>query len=284
MFEAPKEAPKSPEQEEGPQARVFFIRHSRATYKNAAETLASDNPEAPFDPESQVRDLPPEGIEMAEKEAQKFFSQFEAGKDIFFIVSSTQMRALETAKIYADTARAMGMEVVEHEKTGTEIAKKVGGGSVRSIDTLSMTEGKYLTVQNQVFGTIFNPPSQRPAVNWAEVDPETRDLVEKAHAIVLADDKGSWGANFYAHAEAVKKIIPALETPEELHKTQFQNIQRLARLARTKTPEGKRLSVIGFGHENYMGKALEEDTGKHGIGNVEAVEIGEDGILKRVEI
>jgi len=65
MFEKQQETSKTPEKQEGPEARIFFIRHSKATYKNYAEKLASSEPEIPLDIESQSLDLPPEGIELA---------------------------------------------------------------------------------------------------------------------------------------------------------------------------------------------------------------------------
>ncbi|NTU66410.1 MAG: histidine phosphatase family protein [Candidatus Moranbacteria bacterium] len=276
MFENPIGIAEKQEQKEGPEARVFFIRHSKATYRSYGEKLKSTEPETPMDIESQSADLSSEGIELARKEAQRFFSEFDPGNDIVFIVSSNQMRAIETARIYADTALEMGIEVVHHEKTGTEIAAKVGDDMVRSIDTLSPK------MENMVFGSVFNPKSQVPEINWEGTNSGTKELFEKARAIVLADDRGSWGANFYAHADAVKKIIPEVETPKHLHETQFKNMQRLAKFARSKATGEKRVNIIGFGHEDAMGEVLEEQTGDHNIGNVEAVEMTEDGRLERL--
>ena len=44
MFEKQQETSKTPEKQEGPEARIFFIRHSKATYKNYAEKLSSSQP------------------------------------------------------------------------------------------------------------------------------------------------------------------------------------------------------------------------------------------------
>jgi hypothetical protein len=277
----------TPEKSPEPKARVFFIRHSKASYQNYVDKLASDEPESMMDVEAQVPDLPEAGIELAKKNAAEFFSRFDPLKDRFYLVSSSQMRALETAKIYADTALEMGFEVVKHEKedpktgkqglkTGTGVAERVGEGYVRSINALS------LTMENQVFGNIFNPPANMPEINWDKISSENRARFDEAYKIVQADDKGSWGGNFYAHAEEVKKLIPEVETPRELNETQFRRIQKLATWGRERATDDKQLNVLGFGHENYMGAALEEHTGQHSIGNVEAIELREDGSLDRV--
>ncbi|MES2225793.1 MAG: hypothetical protein V4480_03220 [Patescibacteria group bacterium] len=257
-----------------PKTRVFVIRHSRATYRSYGEKLMSDSPESPMDINAQSPDLSEAGIDMAKEKAREFFSRFDPKLDAFFIVSSTQMRALETGRIYADIARELGFEVIEHEKTGSKVAAEVGESSLRSINALS------LNMENQVLGSIFNSPYD-PEVNWDAVRPETKALFDRARAIVKADDRGSWGANFAAHAEKVREFIPDMETPAQLHETQFKNMQRLAQWARSKAPEDKRVNVIGFGHENYMGHALEEHTGNHALGNVEAVELLEDETAAR---
>lgn len=279
----PPEVMRSPEGKEKPPARIFFIRHSRATYSSYAEKLASDTPESALDIESQVPDLSPEGIEIAKAVAARFFSDFDPKEDIFFLAASTQMRALETAKIYANIAREKGFEVIAHDRkgvddsrVGTQIEETVGEGSVRSLHALS------LKMENQVLGNVFNPEKHSPSIHWEAVDPRTKELYEQARSIIQADDRGSWGANFHAHAEKVKEIIPEMETPMQLHETQFKNMQRLAEWARTKAPADKRLNVVGFGHENYMGHALEVNTGDPALGNVEAVELVEDGSVKRV--
>ncbi|MCF7815543.1 MAG: hypothetical protein K9M10_02145 [Candidatus Pacebacteria bacterium] len=256
--------------------RVFFIRHSKATYASYAEAFASENPEADMNLEEQVPDLPPAGVELAQREAEKFFETFSADEDVVYAVSSTQMRALETAKIYVDIAKARGIEVVLHEKTGMELATKVGEGYVRTLDTLSLGS------KNQLILSAFNSPAYLPKVNWEKVGNETRRMFEKIKEIVSKDDKGSWGANFDAHAEEAKKIDPSIVTSEELYETQFKNMKRLAEFAREKASGDKRVNILAFGHENYMSVALEKDTGDHSIKNVEAVEMQEDGTLRRV--
>ena len=264
------------EKKEKPETKIFFIRHSRATYATYAEKLASDEPESPLDVEGQLPDLPEIGVEMAKKAAHEFLGQLSPDKDILYVVSSTQMRALETARIYIDTAKAMGIEVVEHEKTGTDLADEVGEGHIRTLENLS------LHMENQVYGAIFNAPSHMPPINWEQVSPETKEKFEKAREIVLTDERGSWGANFAAHADAIKNFIPEMETPKELYQTQYQRMLRLADFARDKAHGDKRVNVLAFGHENYMSYALEHDTHDESIKNVEAVELGEDGFLSRV--
>ena len=273
------------EQKEKPEVKVFFIRHSRATYATYAEKVGSENPESPIDVEKQLPDLPEIGIEMAHKAAREFLGRLNPVKDTLYVVSSSQMRALETAKIYIDEALERGFEVVRHEqeqkgeivsKTGTELAGEVGDGYIRTLEGLS------LHMENQIHGAIFNAPAHMPEINWEQVSPETKVQFEEARKIVLTDERGSWGANFAAHAEAIRNIIPELETPKGLYQTQYQDLMRLADFARKRVSGTKRVNIIAFGHENYMGYALEHDTHDERIGNVEAVELGEDGYLKRL--
>lgn len=258
-------------------ARIFFIRHSRATYASYTEKLKSESPESTLDLSTQLPDLPEAGIELAKESAQTFFSKFDNSDVILYFVSSTQARALETAKIYSEVALDNGFEIVSHQKEAPAYVSKFGGEHVRSLDSLS------LHMENQVLASIFNPATNSPDINWEQVEPEVKDKFEKAKEIVLADDRGSWGANFYVHADAVKAFIPEMETPNQLNETQYTNLQRLASFAREKATGDKQVVVIAFGHENYMGKALEEDTGREGISNTEPVEFTESGGLERFD-
>ncbi|MEO6536242.1 MAG: phosphoglycerate mutase family protein [Candidatus Paceibacterota bacterium] len=267
--------PQMSEGREKPEVRIFFIRHSKATYGNYADKLDSEFPESQMNIEEQLPDLPEAGIEMAQKAAAEFISKLDPEKDVLYVVSSNQMRALETAHIYIEVAQAAGIEVIEHEKTGTNVANKIGEGKVRSLENLS------LHMENQVHGAIFNTPAHTPPINFDGVSEKTKKDFEKARAIVLSDERGTWGANFHAHAVDVQKFIPDMETPESLHETQFKNLSKLAEFARAKATGEKRVNVLAFGHENYMGHALEQDTGKEGIANVEAVEIDVNNKLHR---
>jgi broad specificity phosphatase PhoE len=253
--------------------RVFFIRHSKATYASYSEKLASDSPESELDLDAQVPDLPKAGKELARNSAQEFFSKLDPEDSILYVVSSTQMRALETADIYTHVAREMGFELVTHDKAPS----LTGNEQVRTLENLS------LKFENQVLASVFQSSSRLPEINWNAVDAETKEKFDQARKIVLADDKGAWGENFHAHAEAVREIIPEMETPEGLYDTQYKNMLKLADFAREKAVSEKQVIVIAFGHENYMGHALEIDTGEAGIANTEAVEFMEEGKLRRVE-
>jgi phosphohistidine phosphatase SixA len=255
--------------------RIFFIRHSRASYSSYAEKLASDEPESPISLDSQLPDLPESGVELAEKSAESFLSNFDNTDTALFIVSSTQARALQTAKIYSEVAIDKGFEITAHEKDYDNHVSEFGGEYVRKLESLSLHS------ENQVFQSVFNPANNSPKINWEAVRSETKEKFDMAREIVMADDQGSWGANFYLHATKVKELIPEIETPEELHETQYRDLQQLAQFARKKATGDKKVIVLAFGHENYMGQALEHDTGEHGVGNTEVIEFGEDGGLSR---
>lgn len=265
MLERPQQ-----KQEKPPETKIYFIRHSRASYATYAERLASDTPELPIDTKEQLPDLPEAGVELAEKSAHEFLSKLDPKTDIIYIVSSNQMRALETAQIYAKVAGQLGIEVVEQESQTED------KNFVRPIETISLKN------ENPVLDAIFSPVKIPQNINWEAVSPETKAKYDQVRGIVLADDKGSWGANFYTHSEEVKKVIPEIETSQELYERQYKKIERLAQFAQNKANGEKRVNVLAFGHENYMSVALQENTGDHSIGNTETIEILEDGSLKRL--
>lgn len=256
-------------------SRFFNFRHSKAIYKEYEKKLASDNPQSKIDIEAQESDdITPEGHDFARKQAHAFLDLMDPHKDIFYIVSSNQTRAIQTADIYARVAMERGFNVVRHKKTGTELADKIGEGYVRAIDSLS------LNFQHPLEDAVFNPEAFLPKINWAAVDPSVKAKWEQAHQIVLANDNGSWGANFFEHAEEIKKIFPYMKSAQDLYEGQYKNMLRLVDFAKKKAGN-ERINVLSFGHENYMGAPLQEATGNHALGNCEGVEL-RDGKLVRI--
>ena len=256
--------------------RAFYFRHSQALYNSYAQKVASDNPRGPVDIENQpMDDLTPEGHKLAHVQAEKFFTHLDHDRDVLFIVSSDQTRTLQTADIYAKAALERGFTVIQHDNTGTDIAKKIGGGYVRSLETMSLNYGDALQ------DLIFNSESHMPKnINWAAAGDEYKAQWEMARQIILKDDRGSWGANFFAHADALKKILHGIHTPQELYDRQYKNLLRLADFGKKKVGN-QRINVLAFGHENMMGIPLAEDTGDHALPNCEGVEL-KNGKLERV--
>src|SRR3989344_774803 len=243
--------------------RIFNFRHSKAMYGPYDEKLGSEKPTGSINPEEQpLMDLTPEGIVHAEQEAKKFLNRLNPADDTLFVVSSDEVRALQTAHIYIKEALGLGFKVEKHERTGTDIARKIGEGYVRSLDSLSLHDSDMFE------DTVFNPHHLMPGIghiNWDVISLELKEKWEQARAMILADDKGSWGANFFAHAKAVSAIFPHVRTPEKLHERQYQNLLRLAEFAKKKASSVGRINVLSFGHESYMGYALEQDTGHHAL-------------------
>lgn len=268
-------APESIETRNGP--RLFYFRHAQALYGAIKDKLLSADPRGPIDIDTQPDDdLSPEGHVRAQAAAEAFFSRLIPGKDIVAIVASTQMRALQTARAFLDEARQRGFTVVEHEKTGSEIAEKVGGRHIRSLETLSHGYADALP------DAVFNPPSQLPEINWKAVPPEYRTRWDRARAKVLADDKGNWGANFFAHSEEIEPILPGVRSSKDLFAKRYKALVRQAQVA-LRSPEGERVNILAFGHENMVGIPLERDTGDHALPNCEGVEMI-DGKLQRIQI
>ena len=255
--------------------RIFNFRHSKARYDEYAKKLESDSPQGSIDIEFQaLDDLTLEGHELARKQAHAFFDLMNPHSDIFYIVSSNLTRALQTADIYARVAMERGFNVIRHKKTGSQIADKIGKGYVRSIDALSVNNG------DELKDSVFNPPSQLPPINWQAVDSEVKAKWDEARRIVLADDKGSWGANLFAHSAEVKQIFPSMKSSQDLYDGQYKRLLRLAEFAKKKAGN-ERVNILSFGHENYMGVPLEQDTGNHALPNCEGVEL-RDGKLVRL--
>lgn len=267
-------------------ARVFYFRHSMAKYGEYTKKVASDNPHGALDIEAQTEsdltdDPNRDGLKFAREQAHKFFDLMDPQKDIFYVVSSDQRRALDTAAAYAQVAHERGFIVAQHKKTGTAIADKVGGGYVRSLETLSLNDG------DAVSDSVFNPPEQLPQINWSAITPEFKERWDKAREVVLkynqeVKDKGgkpSWGDNAFHCAAEVKHLLPGVKTPDELLK-QFKKMLHLASFAQKKSSD-EHTNVLAFGHENAPGPALQEATGSHMLANCDSFEI-RDGKPVRV--
>src|SRR3989338_4177014 len=272
-----KEKPSSPRDDS-----AHLIRHSKAEYFTYRAIKGSEHPERGFDPEDQITpDLSQAGREFAEEKAREFFARFDPRTDVFFFASSNEARALETADIYRRIAHELGFEVIKHKRTGTDLAKKIGEGEIRTIESLSLNS------PNILLNTLFNPKDQVGTINWTNVDPETRRKWEQARVAIDAHDYGSFGANFFHHSKTVQAIFPEIKTAEDKFHTQFKNLLRLIEFAKRKVSssgEAKNIRVVAFGHEDYLGHALNEYFQDHEIRNCEVIDVplGEEGItLKR---
>jgi hypothetical protein len=252
---------------------AFFTRHSKSTYKTYEEILSSDDPTKQFDPENQsTPDLPESGIQLANQEAEKFFSNLDKDKDVLFFVSSNEARAIETANIYRQKGKEKGFEAIKPEHSRSGLSDEISGGEIRVIETLSIYPDDKT---NALIDSVFNPPAKRGNINWDVVDPDLKRRFDEASKIIEANDKGSFGSNMAAHGEEVKKILPEVHTAEELFKTRFQNIIRLIKFGLKKSGESgldKNIKILGFGHENYMMYALQKYFEEEGIGNCETIQ------------
>ncbi len=266
------EVPQVEQKEDEPRSStIYFIRHSKAKYSTYNEKVMSDDPEGPVDYDNQIEN--DADIDFAKEKAQEFFNNLNPEKDTIFVVSSDEMRALETAKVYIDEAEKRDFEIIYHEKTNSETAKKMGDRKIRKINAIS------LGIKNALLGAVFNPEKYLAEINWNAVSDETKEKWEKAREIINADDKGSWGANFFHHSKEIKKIFPELDDAEETYQKQFLKMVRLAQFAQKKMEESgseKNMKVLAFGHENYMAYALQKYFGEHEIGNCEAVSFEKD--------
>lgn len=257
---------------------VHFTRHSQAKYGSYNKIRASENPQGAVDPEDQLTpDLTEKGAELAEQKAEELLSQFDPQHDALFFASSDESRALETATIYRKIAHQKGFEILKPGKTGTQLADEIGEGEIRTIRNLS------LNLKNVLLPSLFNPDSQNKDTNWEALDPETRRKCDEVRAIIAADDHGSFGANFFYHSAEVAKIFPEIKTVQETYEGQFKNLLRLTEFGLRKVKESgieKNVKILAFGHENYMGYAMNKYFGEHDVKNCETIdiEVGTEGL------
>lgn len=235
----------------------FATRHSISEYKLNESIAASDNPEAAPDADKQWfnSDLTPAGEKLAREKAEEFFAKLDPETDALFFVSSDLVRAAETAKIYLDTARAKGFEIIPSREKAVEPrparnkAEEIGAGYIRKIDCLTLDH-----LENMLREFIFHPDDYLKKIpDPNNVSAETREKWAEARRIIEADNRGTWGNNYAAHSEEIEKIFPNVKSAKTVYETKFQNMMRLVRFGqdkiREKNPE-KNIKVLGFSHEN----------------------------------
>lgn len=257
-----------------------LIRHSISGYKTYKRIRSSEESLADFDPDQQtLPDLTPEGVELANNEAENFFSFSPEDTSLFF-VSSNEARAIETADIYRHIARAKGFEIIKPEHARSSLSEQTAEGEIRVLNNLSIYPNK----SKVVFDGMFNPKKYRGQINWEQIPEDVREKYDQATAIIDADDQGSFVANFAKHAEKIKEIIPEIDTPEELFNSKFKNLIRLAKFGERKIKQGaseKPIKILAFGHENYLIYFLQKYLEKENIGNCEVINFAiEDGKVK----
>lgn len=259
----------------GQKHSAHFIRHSKAGYQTYKKILKSGDPMDPVDVENQVTpDLPPEGVEFARQEAERFFTNLDPERDELFLVSSSEARALETANIYKEIAKERGFVIHKPEHVRGKLAEKIGGGDVRVVDALS------LNIKNTLVSAVFNPDSRLGEISLKSLSPEAAEKWKQARAIIDSDDRGSWGANFYTHSEKIQRIFPEIKSARDVYESKFQQMIRLAEFGFRKAQKvggGKSIKILAFGHEEQIGYALNEYFSDHEIKNCEAITIEGDG-------
>ncbi len=247
-------------------SETFLHRHSKPGYNEYGKILRGDNPEAPFDHTHQDQeDLTEAGKELAEKSSEEFFQRLDPKTDELFFVSSNEARAIETANIYRQKAKAKSFAIIKPEHTRSELAEKVGEGEIRVVDVLS------LDTDNMLRFLVFS--GSIPEVNWEAVSEEMRAKWQEARKMIDADNRGTWGSNFAAHSAEVSSILPGIETAKQLYETKFNRILKLLRWAdqKAKASGHPNLKILGFGHEDYLVYFLQNELKEEGIGNCEAI-------------
>lgn len=246
-----------------------FIRHAKSTYATKAKNLSED-PQSRIDVENQVTpDLSMKGVEQAQEKATEFFKELNPENDILFFVSSSEARALETARIYLDEAHKQRFEIIQPEHVRGELVDSIGDGQVRVIKTLS------LNIKNTLLDALFDPTKTLDRINMEALDSETRNRWEAARQIITENgDTENWGTNFIRYSDEIQKIFPEIKTSKELFESRFKRLLQLYKFATEKFRNfgsDKNLKVLAFGHKETVGYALQEYFGDHNINNCEAI-------------
>jgi len=239
MHASEKFTPEDSPPEEG-KGKALFIRHGESGYKKLIEAMI-DRPleKDSFDPNKPIEDyddLTKKGEQAAREEAGKLFSDLNPAHDIIYIATSPAERAVETAYLYTKEARAQGFTVIEHIEYGEKGEKEEKGiptkgdapSGVRKFEILQSVD---MTLPGYI-GDLFTPAkyygdeplSQEnitevfadPETPWGQIPREKQERWIRAKNIILRDDRGSWGENFFHHADEVKEIFPELQ--ESLYK------------------------------------------------------------------
>lgn len=271
-----------------------FIRHSTAKYGPYARILRGEanipgqlrfDADSQFSREAEVGEveLTQQGQELARTSAEAYFDQLlqeTGGQAAVVFLSSNEQRALETAQVYLDVAKAKGVEVVKlgaGASPGKRLAEDLAGGDIRVLRSLSLNSENILMESVFTQGRQMKPDS----ISWDAVpDPKFRQAWEAARAIVAADERGSFGANFAAHSDQVRQVFAdngyaGLETAQKLFadfkERVLERLKHFASLA--ERAPGKQLRLLLFGHENYWMYAIQQLLGEDGLKNCEEVGI-----------
>ncbi len=275
----------------------FTIRHADALYQKNEAIVAGQNPEGAFIPNEQEfdSDLSPEGKEKAKEKAEGFLSQFDPNRDVLYFASSNLIRARETATIFLEIAKSRGFEIIQatenpSHKIDPKIQSNLGGNEIRTFESLS------LNIDNMLVEFVFHPHNylnpregEETRVFYPEkISQATKELWEKARKIIESDNKGTWGKNFLAHGEKIKKMfseyaiqhqdekVPTITSAEDMNDTRFRGMLREMKTVKTKISEyestnGKRVRVLAFSHENSFLHFLDKEFNQQGIDKLEAV-------------
>ncbi|MBU1976024.1 MAG: hypothetical protein KKG59_06495 [Nanoarchaeota archaeon] len=288
----------------------YYVRHTKAHYKYINAVTASDNPCGPIDFSKQnIDDAPESGIELAQNKSQAFFHELKPEGKLIFFGSSNEARAYQTAQIFLAEAIKQKFEIGDPKEGMLSRFRQYTSPQIRKIHSLSIKS------KNNLLDCIYNPPAHfdESIVNWDAViknpkfGQKFKDTWETARKdIVLADDKGSWGGNFGAHSEGVKKYFESqmpqvareIKSRVDSFETDFKNTLRLVRFCAKKLAKkhpnfDKKVVLLGFSHEQavmyFLYKYFPD---KVGLPNCDAIKlefnadgltVTHTGIVKNIE-
>lgn len=264
--------PQAEQESERKHISVDVFRHSGPPFYQLNEWLVrSKCPEAAPDAYEQWfdSDLPPEGKKLARKKAEEYFNKLSPETDALFFVSSDLVRAAETAKIFLDVARKRNFEIIKprtRDRKPRNHAEEIGEGWIRKIECLTLNH-----LENMLREFVFAQKDylKEGIVNPEAVSEETKEMWVRARKIMEEGGiEDTWGKNYMKFAERFEKerIFPDVMSAEQVYKSKFFNMARMAKIAeqkmREQNPE-KNIRVVAFSHENSFLHFLNENFGEH---------------------
>jgi hypothetical protein len=233
---------------------VFAIRHSIAMYLTYAECVRRC---IPFDRYNQIPgDLTEAGVKLATDTAHVLFWNIKdkyPGVQKIIVLTSNEMRADQTARIYQEIAREYGLDSVNPYM------------SDKLKDIISVNPGTVLVSQ------IFSPSRQRVIFDNTSHSSDFLADYDRACDIVDSDNQVSWGTNYAKHSEVIRAIFPEVVTARR----SYLRFARLAQLVfdKLKSELDTGIAVLVFGHENYLVSEVQRitDGAQQSVGNCEPI-------------
>lgn len=267
---------------------VDLVRHTKSDYKNYLELeQRGADPNTYIEANDQVPDITHEGRALAERKAAEYAAQIDPTTEMVVIVSSLEMRAYQTAKIYAHALEKRGVEIIpgipsQHEEIGGTYPVGIKSDVQEDDATLdkriiphSAPSLAYpsIWVQDMLEPTITSGKTTFSGLDESQLSDEDKERFQVARSIIEeeGDKESGWGANYvkYQGQAYPFDIIPTAKENLERIMQGIQLLRTLHRSQKTQQMEhekGKKIRYLVITHEENM---LEMARGYFGVSHID---------------